>query len=277
MRSAAHDGTLVLGAAVGFQRHHILPFLSSLAATDFHGHTVLFADLLETELYRALESWGVRLIGAKTGSFPETAWANNTRYFVYNAFLEVAGGEYDRVMLTDVRDVIFQRNPFTIDTGECLGCFEEDRRRSIGNCAINSGWIRAAFGEAALQEIAEKPIVCSGTTLGPAGEIRGYLNRMTAHLGRLDLDNRGIDQGVHNYMIHVEGFDRIRIFPNGTGPVLTMGHMDGRFLAGPDGTIRNPDDEPYHVLHQYDRFPDIRGLCVQRLRALSGLPEEDLH
>jgi hypothetical protein len=31
------------------------------------------------------------------------------------------------------------------------------------------------------------------------------------------------------------------------------------------------------VLHQYDRFPDIRGLCVQRLRALSGLPEEDLH
>ncbi len=268
-RRDGHDGTLVLGAAVGLHRAHILPFLLSLQSCGFSGETVLYVDLLEDEARETLKRFGVRLLTLPEDSPLRGAWVNNSRYFIYELFLARAQQPYRHVLLTDVRDVLFQRNPFLIDTGNMLGCFLE--AAAIGDCSTNSGWIRAAFGEDALARMQDKPIVCSGTTLGPAPCIRDYLSRMTAHLRGLDLDNRGIDQGVHNYLVHVEGIEDLRLFTNGSGPVLTMGHMPGLFHVRADGLVCREDGEVAHVLHQYDRFPELRARCLARLEEISGV------
>ena len=48
-------------------------------------------------------------------------------------------------MISDTRDVIFQKNPFTNKKFSSLCFFSEDK--SIGECTFNSSWIKNLYGK----------------------------------------------------------------------------------------------------------------------------------
>ena len=186
------------------------------------------------------------------------------RFPLYYTYLARNKDKYANVMITDVRDVIFQRDPFEFDIEEDLALFLEDGRTLIKNCPINSGWLKKGFGEPVLRQIGGNPISCSGVTFAKYDAMMLYLEQMVDQLLRLRFHGHGIDQGVHNYILYTDRLNGVRVFENGHGPVLTMGRTtDMPVVFDVNGFVVNDDGSVAHVLHQYDRHIDAGTLSFE--------------
>jgi hypothetical protein len=66
----------------------------------------------------------------------------------------------------------------------------------------------------------------------------------------------GLDQAVHNYVLHEERVPGARLPPNGAGVVSTLGIVPearvGKLLSAP-------------ILHQYDRHRDLAAALLKRV------------
>ncbi len=86
------------------------------------------------------------------------------------------GERYDNVLLTDTRDVIFQKDPFDFSFGDTLCCFTELETMVIADTPSETArWIEQSFGKQELMELSQKPIICAGITIGSARRILEYL------------------------------------------------------------------------------------------------------
>lgn len=187
------------------------------------------------------------------------------RHFYYQSYLEACGAEYDRVMLTDIRDVLFQRDPFDFAPAAELGVFLEDRRWNIGACRHTGNQIRRAFGRAALRRLSGKRVVCAGITIGSTAAIREHLAGVT-NLLRGRVERRTIDQGVHNYLIHQHPSTKLTCFENFAGPVLSMARLDRDQLRfDRHDRILDAAGNIINTLHQYDRHPELAARLLLHL------------
>lgn len=186
------------------------------------------------------------------------------RYGHYIEILEAAP-DVDYVMLTDVRDVCFQGDPFT-DSLPSLEVALEDESVRIGDDAFNTRWLTELFGGAFVERFRGGAIACSGTTLGPRDEMLSYLHQMASEISlyRRPLGPR--DQGVHNALVLTGRLPNARLVPNERGRVLTLGAMK-RLRISAEGFAVNADGTIPPVLHQWDRHGDF----VSRLRAFDFL------
>lgn len=176
------------------------------------------------------------------------------RYPLYYLYLARHHDKYEKVMLSDVRDVVFQRDPFDFDSDDGLCFFLEDDRELMKNCPYNSMWLRTGYGEEALRDVGDEIASCSGITIGGTAAIMKYLELMVDHMLRLKFHPSGMDQGVHNYLLYKREVKDVKLFPNRLGPVFTMGKtVDLPTQFDKKGFVLNKDGTIAHVLHQYDR------------------------
>jgi hypothetical protein len=178
------------------------------------------------------------------------------RFFVYYRHLSNRRDTYANVMLTDVRDVLFQGNPFDFEIGERLHCFLEDSRERLATQHHNQKWLRAAFGDEVVSELGDRPISCAGVTIGSDELVLSYLGVMVEFLLKLRQQGTGLDQAVHNYVLQKGLVPHARLVPNGAGVVATLGTV-------PEHDLNALLDAP--VLHQYDRHPVLANALLQRL------------
>jgi hypothetical protein len=168
--------------------------------------------------------------------------------------------QYSQIMLTDVRDVVFQRDPFAwIGDRKGVFCFEEMQGRTVGECKSNSRMVREVFGEDGWEQLQGFQISCAGVTFGTRVELIGYLERfLDLALGALSLRPcSGSDQGIHNRIVHLENLEDLTLLDN-EGPVFTMGCVPPELIRLNEmGEVINKHGDVYPVLHQYDRFPKL--------------------
>lgn len=185
------------------------------------------------------------------------------RYRLYYQFLREHAPEADEVLLTDLRDVVFQRDPFAAAV-DGLELFLEDDRSRLGEDPFNRRWINNLYGAARLQALTDYPTSCSGTTVGGRAAILDYLAQMS---GAIQWRRRPLgshDQGVHNGLLRGGHFPAGKVVRNGYGRVLTMGLMSSIHETA-DGVILNEDGTVPSVLHQYDRHPALATRLLTRL------------
>lgn len=183
------------------------------------------------------------------------------RYFRFYRFLASSGPRYANVMVTDVRDVFFQRDPFDFDVGDAANFFLEDARHTLGSERYDREWLLTAYGDEALRELGDRLISCSGITIAPRYAMLVYLRVMTAELLRLPRQTVGIDQGVHNYVIHKGLVPRARLIRNGEGPVFTVGLAPHEEIdAALDAACFDAN-----VVHQYQHHARLAETLLQRL------------
>ena len=130
-------------------------------------------------------------------------------------------------MLTDVRDVFFLGNPFDFEIGSSLHVFLEDETRTIATHIPSRAWLLGAYGQETFDELSDRPIVCAGTTIGAAPAMLEYLGIMVDHLAELKRQFDGMDQGIHNYILHKGRVPNVEMQGNEEGPVLTVAMLDG--------------------------------------------------
>jgi hypothetical protein len=269
--ASADARRLVLGAAIGFDVAQVRVFVESLRASGYGGDVMMLIRWPGLRVGRYLESRGadVRRV-FQTRSFSRSVHAK--RYAIYLDYLKARAGHYDQVMMSDVRDVVFQANPFAgIDSPKCH-FYLEAVARTIGADPTNARWVRGCFSAAEADALFPHRISCSGITIGGTAEITAYLERMVAKIDAVPprvyrTIGHGYDQGIHNYLVYldpaIEG-----IVEENNGHIATMALEPREFyrldeaarIHGPDGTL-------YPICHQYDRFPDIRAAVEARYAA----------
>jgi len=292
------DGSIVMGIVRSLEYDDIKPFLSTLHSTGYAGSVGFFCDDITSKTRSVFSSMGIYLrdfkevrvsipfLGKKVNAYrlcspiqrinfyvlskdaqktfaAKAFHIHQSRHFLYTAFLEQEH-TFSNVMLSDTRDVVFQKNPFDFPIDDNLCCFLEDPSITIAGEQHNAGWIRRAFGQEILNRIGNSTISCAGITIGSASAILEYTSEMCRILltpkVRAIAGITGLDQGIHNYSIRMNLFgDRLHLYENMKGPVLTMGLMkkDALKFHPDNGLLLNENGDICHTIHQYDRHPEL--------------------
>jgi hypothetical protein len=197
-------------------------------------------------------NFNVNLIPFKRVRLEYTFSITDYRHYLYYNFMIKNEQQYNVVLITDVRDVYFQSDPFKADwPQDSLSVAKECRE--ISQEIFNTRWILTKFGSHIYNSLQHKTILCAGTTFGPSKLIVKYLKEMNDNLfynGYFPWS----DQAVHNYLVYSEIVKPVSFADNETGPIMTLALEDDKnILINTDNQILLRNGQIAPIIHQYDR------------------------
>ena len=160
---AAGEHDLILGYATGYDAADVAIFVRSLRAV-YDGAVVLVTDQ-KRELLAFLAEHGVESVAPLSAG--NGAWRPHPvmqRFAAFDALMSERPWARN-VLLTDVRDVVFQAPPF--DPPPQTPEFYVEYDGGLSGHAFNMKYLRGVGGEDVARALADKPCVCVGTVVGP--------------------------------------------------------------------------------------------------------------
>jgi len=280
-----NNSSCVFGMAYGYSVESLSPFILSLRKTGYSGCILLGAKFPVTEdLENFAREHNITLKhiiqqisqkGRKSCSLCSLGLASS-RYMFYLDWLEELDENISSILITDVRDVVFQTDPFIeflSHSKSSLNTFEESFNFSIDTkwpfkVPWNRNWIIEGYGVEGLKKIGAEIILCSGTTIGTYDGIKHYLMEMKKELSRFRRpcstnrcceckESKGFDQGVHNFLVQTGKITDVSRERYGDSYVLTLGsirYTDHTITLDSDGYMLNSKGERVSILHQYNRL-----------------------
>ena len=257
---------LVLGAAFGYGVEKVKPFVLSLRR-HYDGIIVFVVEHVTDELAEFYQEHDIYTC------VPEgpvnRGYANVDRFRYYLDCLENFD-DIDNVMLTDIRDVVFQSNPFDHYPKHDIELFAEPE--VFGKCNHNGPWYTGLYGAQQLDKIKDEYVLCAGTTLGKFDTMVQYITVLIEEIAKLEqagLAHGTCDQAVHNHIVYTGRFSDYRINHNGQGLVSTM-HHSKTLTFDRQGRLLNNDGTPTPVVHQYDRCGAMSVVFLKNALGLTG-------
>lgn len=195
------DTNLIIGFWSGLPFGELEPFLASLRNTGFDCDLCIFVDNVTPETVRQLVAQGVRV--ERLGQSAQIRMSSQCgRFFAYLDFLARHEDRYRLVMLADLHDTVFQSDPFARPLPADV-VFAHERCRLV-DCATDRRGIEQAYGRPVAENMRNCLVSSAGATLGTTRGVLKYLVAMTSELTNRPIAlEEGIDQGVHNYVVHV--------------------------------------------------------------------------
>lgn len=175
------------------------------------------------------------------------------RFEIYRAILETIQEPIEKILLSDMNDVIFQEDPFSIEFSEELYCAtEKNILNQTTYCSlINMNWIKECNDVLPFDymKFTNQPVVCAGTILGTSEGIKRYLE-FYFQIQEKKIVN---DQGLYN--IYVYNYLQSKVAHKYThSKILTLDNINFNELQfHKDKRIVNENNEVYSILHQIDR------------------------
>lgn len=252
-------GNFVLGTAIGYDKATLMPFVHSLRK-HYKENIVFFVNCMDEELREFFHEYTIVPYYVDP-SLTSHVSICNYRHNIYRDFLTtISPSVVDRILITDVRDVIFQDDPFKHQTTVSLEFFLENR--TIGSDYCNGEWwIGNTYGLNVLNDIRNNIISCAGTTIGTYDGMMHYLSSLIQEIYRMEsiLGKHNnppiVDQACHNYLIYNNKFvDSIRFYTK-SGPVATLSFNVGEYDIKFDNedNMLNDDGSIVAIVHQWDR------------------------
>jgi hypothetical protein len=178
-----------------------------------------------------------------------------SRYIFARNILK-ANTRLSKVLLADVRDVLFQRDPFE-DVAEKLHTAEEDKLIMME--PNNLRWIFALTQDfPTLERLLKTPIICSGVSVAPANVLRQYLDefaRQTRAAWHRITSGAAYDQGLHNFILSGGHFALpVSIEPLGSSLVMTVvDEWEKYWTLDEKLGVLGADGRRVAIVHQFDR------------------------
>jgi hypothetical protein len=311
----------VMGMALGLSEYDLRRFVGSLRVSGYKGHIILgvqsnvdkgvlnylkrnrvtakklkfsnctFEPLYNDETLKAEnDKRNIAGLTVCIKNYPniKERWA---KYALGRDWLEACKSCTGPVMLTDVRDVYFQSNPFGLGQPEISGLqvFEEHPEMTTEHWLVD--W---PVGDCKGVHL-KKPMLCSGTTIGTRDAMDNYLNKMYEEMQRWINDPKcrfitlADDQSIHNWLyyngdlknavaikhrqglVNTVGFEGNKIYENHCKKNREKGLLypesipfegasnytwisDHFGLTNQEGKFTNMDGSISPVIHQYDRL-----------------------
>ena len=249
---------IVITPAIGMLDSEVTLFLASLRKF-YDGEVLFFFGKKDHLLKKKIKNYGSDYIETDIHKHDIII----KRYKLLIDFLKKRK-DIDNIFFCDSRDIYFQSNPFSYSYKRSLNFFSEDA--SIKSCLINSHWMRNTLGQENFDELKNKNIICCGTVMGTNEAIIKYASEMEKMSKkypykkklkylltfRRDKNGRGCDQSYAAYLIYKNILSDIEVYSNTLGPIATVYHLSNYNFNGKNELI-NKKDEPYLVVHQYDK------------------------
>jgi hypothetical protein len=192
-------------------------------------------------------------------SLPEPIYIFNYRHFLYYDYLLKRGREFRNVLLTDVKDVVFQRDPFAFAIADRIHVAMENPDIPLGACPWTSQWVLAGYPAEVLERLRDKALSCAGTTLAPVPLMMRYLELMLREIAVMKDAYECADQAAHNLLLHEGKLDPVERLRNFEGPILTVG-TEPSYRLNEANELVNRDGAAIAIVHQYDRHSELMRL-----------------
>jgi hypothetical protein len=192
---------LIMGLWVRQSFRALEKFIASLRHTTFAGDVCLCVEDISADTVAQLRAHGIIVVRTGPSAQPRmTALAS--RYFTFLDFLTRHANDYVKVMLTDPAAVVFQSDPFAAPLPADIVYTSE--RRLLCKSPAEHGAVVQAYGESVAHNIRDCMVSNTSATIGTFAGILRYVVAMTHELsGRTTPISGLIDQGVHNYVVHM--------------------------------------------------------------------------
>jgi len=279
----------IMGMACTYSKDDVTPFVKSLLSTGYTGAVHMGIDVAADEapwfdahrISHHPEPCKEQLQHADTtkkragGKGIWLGTLNQRRWYYYKQWLSL--GQYDAVWLTDVRDVVFQTQPFTTRPPELVLYVDKPfltpfQMRKIKPCLGADVWSK--------MKASGMPNLCGGTVMGSAAGVAGLCDGMTklaeeASHHKKDLCIRN-DQHLLNYYAFTHNI--IKVGANNKGVVMVYARYEGVAInagspcdadehwgskcnyADRPCVLVNKAQAPISVIHKWDRCKELRKL-----------------
>lgn len=263
---------LIIGAFNNYTDYDVLkPWVQSIKNTGFTGDTVLFAIGTTPELVKKLSEEGVLVIPIPKN---DSMMIHMQRFIhIYN-FLKQNEGVYRYVVSTDVRDVIFQKNPFDylehrVDAMYTTGIVSSSEAIKIKDEEWNRENIRKNFGDYFYNEVCENE-VCNVGVLAGRSEL---IKELCFYLYQFSLNRADwvCDQAAYNMLLGTKLWGSKAYVSRLKDAWAVNAHVTNKpdlveklkpYLLeeaptmSENGQIVNSEGNPFYIVHQYDRVPE---------------------
>lgn len=295
------DKDVILGVVDNYDWDKIKYWANSIKQSGFKGHKALIVFNMDDATVKKLTEEEFVLMGVtpyeegKGFSFDNKGRSImvDRFFYIYN-FLKML--EVDRVIVTDVRDVVFQNNPTTWLDEYLLPQYN----LVVGSENLNYAdepWgrnnLQKSFGEYFYDMLKGEQIICAGVLAGTLEDIRDLcLNiwLITKNMQPHVEGGGGPDQAALNVILDMVVHRYTTLFTDpGTGWVVHAGTSLEAVKAGSGGIgeayMRNPNmelpfiknieyninnntihafDKPITIVHQWDRVPAWKKLIEEK-------------
>lgn len=264
--------------ALNYKWNNVKYFILSLNRTSYNGHVILLVEENSTLISMRLSlNFNISFIFV-TRRYPYISKNNihynidinkaNTvmikfhkfsftvyRHIIIKLWLDEYLYLFKYYALIDIRDVIFQSNPFCVKLKKGVYLFEEAINYPIKYQTKMVEWIRVYNN---WEGISDNPIINSGLTIGTKYEFYKFYNIYI----KLLINSSTASQGTLNYYYYSGFFNSIPIhlFRNGYGLALHF-HVEyidknnsEHFFPPLNNVFRNKDYSIPSIIHQYDRI-----------------------
>ena len=277
----ASKKNLVLGIIDNYTYHEIRIFLLSLKKINYTGHVCLFAGPnISGRTAAKVRANGVEVIRYKKdfpyvesphqdnfSHLPQPIHIYNFRHFLYYNYLLTHQDQFGIVLLTDVRDVVFQKDPFSFPVKDKIYVAVENVAEKIGQNSCTAKWINKGYGAEILSLVKDKEVICAGTTLAPTILMLSYLKRLIEEFFIVKDAYKCADQAMHNVLVHT---NQIVVHPcyNFNGPFLTLDTQDN-YRLNAEGLLIDLNGDVIPIIHQYDRHNELLNLFIKKYNVSS--------
>jgi hypothetical protein len=298
---------IIIGVVDRYNWDQIKYWSNSIDKSGFTGHKALIVYNMDAETVRTLSARDFMLIGCnqydEQNGFSHDNSKGNVmvdRFFHISSFLSMLDQpmDIDRVIVTDVRDVVFQSNPtdwlnnYLFPESEILVGSEN---MTYGDEPWGRNNIKLAFGEYFLDNKRQDEIFCAGVIAGKREAIKDlFLNvwLVCRGLNPQVPGGGGPDQAALNILLDMFAYKSSTMFTNpSSGWVVHAGTSLPAIQAGSGGIgeeyVRNPnmslpfvrsieyslnnetgivyaDNVAPAIIHQWDRVPDWKKLFEEK-------------
>jgi len=290
---------LVIGSVTGYKFEQISPWVNSLDASGFKGMKALVVYNMDAEGVKELSDRGYIILGFEKDSvtnslhYPKPKFSIVVERFLhYYLFLYSKENRYNirYILSTDVKDVIFQKNPsLFFDSCDLLG---SEKACSIIASSEELEYQHEDWGK-------NNMIESYGTifyerhktnTIYNAGVIAGKFHTFLGLCKTIYLTSAGApqfvpggggpDQAAYNLLLDTAAYKNITLHtdhdtawaaqlgttadPSKINKYRSFLKTTGPCLDTDKGLVVTPVGEPYAIVHQWDRVPEVRKFVERR-------------
>jgi hypothetical protein len=249
------------------------PYAVSLARTGFKGTKLMLLEDTSEQARTHLAELGFTLVDRAPTPKEFGVWEYGVHRFPPAIeYLKQNAGRFRYVLWTDIRDVVFQSDPFVWLENNLAPnkIVVAGLGHAIKDCAYNDPWVRAA-SPSEYAHVRQLEAVACGTFGGEADAMLRLLEEI--YTGCITANNAwATDQGMLNVLIRRPEFNAQ---VSHTGETLTAQWWPARgddpiiyphyfrpVFDKTDGLVKGPNGVPYSIVHLYDR--DSAWVAVMR-------------
>lgn len=244
--------------------------LKNIKEADF----LVFSHDMPEDVRRTLTDRGVVVVDVEPARIK---FLLRDRHLIFHEFLSKTRSKYETCVITDSKDVVFQRDPF--EYGQAYW-FDYALLAAEGMRHVESGWNMIDQYEAQqgvsldfVAEYREWPVVNGGVFMGTVNPIKSLLMMIWSNGVRTN--GRCTDQGVLNYLWSHLQRDETYFLKEPqrhlfcvTGEAVKEGFFKPVFQNNMFyiPAINGEPYEPYYIVHQWDRTEHKEQILAQYLK-----------